>query len=286
MNIKNGVYLFKKTFSEFGDDNVMSWAAALAYYSVLSLAPLLLILLTVAGFFSDATRQSVVQRIERQAGPQAGQAIGAIVENLQQAPTARTISGIFGIAVLLFAATGVFSQMQHTLNYIWKVRSKSSVKGFFKKRLLCLLAILGMGVLLLASIVLSAVLNYFLAGAGYVWQAVDLAVNLGIFVVIFAFVFKYFPDANIAWRDVWFGAGVTAVLFVAGKWLISLYLGHSSVSSGYGAAGSLIILLIWIYYSAIILFLGAEVTQVWARRKDRAITPQANAEWLPGAHAY
>jgi membrane protein len=193
---------------------------------------------------------------------------------------------IIAFATILFGATGVFTQLQTTLNHIFDVKPKpgQGIKGLLRARASAFGMLLGIGFLLLVSLVISAALsaagNYLLGllpGAEFVLQALNFVVSLAVITVLFAMIYRFLPDVKIAWRDVWFGAAVTALLFTIGKFLIGLYLGNSSVASVYGAAGSLVIVLLWAYYSSQILFFGAELTEVWARRRGSHIVPDEHA---------
>jgi membrane protein len=196
-----------------------------------------------------------------------------------QSTTGTGAAVVIGVGALLLGATGVFGQLQDSLNTIWEAtpRKVSGFWGFFRSRLLSLAAVLGTGFLLLVSLAVSAAIGGIVDIAGQLDTlepfliVMDLITSAAVITVMFALMFKFLPDVEVAWRDVWFGAAVTAVLFVAGKFGIGFYLSMSDVDSAYGAAGSLIIILVWIYYSALILFFGAELTQAWATQHGRAL---------------
>lgn len=268
---------FLKTVGgEFASDNVMALAAALAFYSTLSLAPLMVLLLYVAGLMGPETQANVVDQVEQWVGPQASEGIHLILRNASQDQNARSLAGILGLTALLFSASGVLGQMQRSLNIIWSVKAdpeRNSIAQFARKRLMSLLMLILIGTLLIGSIFISTALSAIPFDFPWFWRLIEILVPMAIFVVLFAMVYKVLPDVEIEWREVWFGAFLTAVLFSLGKYLIGLYLGRSSLASSYGAAGSLVVLLLWIYYSAIIIFLGAEITQVYARRRGRQISP-------------
>ena len=279
--------LLKDTFTEWNDDNAPRLGAALAFYSMLSLGPLLLLILTGTGFVfgEDAARGQIIGQIEGLVGHE-----GASIIQQVLASTASTKGGILatllGLATLLLGASGVFGQLQEAMNAVWNVAPKKG--GGFKKlimrRFFSFTMVIGTGFLLLISLVVSAGLAAmgqfslgFLPGAAFLWQVVNQLVGFGVITGLFAILFKYVPDARIEWRDVWIGAAITAALFTVGKLAIGLYLGHSAFSSTYGAAGSLVVLLVWVYYSAQIMFFGAEFAQVYATYKGRAIKPRAGA---------
>lgn len=279
--------MLKQVFSDFSEDDAMTLSGALAFYAALALSPLLVLLLTVTQFLGQDTQQKMISQMEQVVGPQAGQMVGTVISNAQQNPHAATLAGILGLATLAFSATGLFAQLQHSLNRIWDVQPKPSegYMGWIRKRLVGLGLIIVIGVLLLASVVVTAALGMILQQSGWIWQAVSFAVSLAIMILLFAVTFKYLPDVKISWRNVWAGATLTAVLFTIGRYLIGLYLSRSSVGSAYGAAGSLIIMLLWVYYSAAIVFLGAELTQVYGVHSGRKIEPSQHAQWLPEARS-
>jgi len=280
MNAKGFLELAKQTFSEWNEDKAPQLAAALAYYTIFSIAPLLIIVIGIAGlvFGQEAVRGQIVGQIQGMVGQQGAELIQTMIQNASR-PAAGVLATIIGFVTLLAGAAGVFSQMKSTLNQIWDVPPKQGpggIKGILaaiKQQFISFTMVLGVGFLLLVSLVLSAGLqaagkflgDRFGISSG-IWEIVNFVVSFGVITLLFAAIYKVLPDLKIAWRDVWIGAAVTALLFTIGKWLIGLYLGHSSTASSYGAAGSLVILLLWIYYSAQILFLGAEFTQVYARK--------------------
>jgi membrane protein len=268
-------HLLRTTLEEWNADNATHLAAALAYYTIFSLAPLLIIAIAIAGllFGREAAQGQLVGQIEAYIND--GQTAEFIQSMLKNASTPATniLATMVGVAVLLFGATGVFGELKNSLNLIWDAPARpSSIRNLIIQRILTLAMVLVSGFLLLASLIVSTVLVAAKDWVEVIWPgmgAFGLAANFLFFflvtVLLFALVYKYVPDMNIAWRDVWIGAAATAVLFSAGRYLISLYLSHSTVQSTYGAAGSLAVLLLWVYYSAQIFFLGAEFTQVYAR---------------------
>lgn len=287
MHAKSIFSLLKESFKEWQEDEALQLGAALAYYTLFSIAPLLLVVISVAGFFfgREAVQGQLDNQIQGMVGAQGADAIQAMVAN-----AGRHEGGIWAtiiaFATILFGATGVLTQLQTTLNHIWDVKPKpQGIKGILRARAAAFGMILGIGFLLLVSLVVSAALaaldNYvagLLPGAEFLLRALGFVVSFGVITVLFAMIFRFLPDVKIAWRDVWFGAAVTALLFTIGKFLIGLYLGNSSVASVYGAAGSLVVILLWAYYSSQILFFGAELTQVWARRRGSHIVPDEHAE--------
>jgi membrane protein len=279
--------LLKETGSDWSNDNATRLAAALAYYTVLSLAPLLVLAVSVAGlvFGEEAARGQIASELSAVVGPQAGEGIQTLLAHAKK-PEEGVIGSIVGGIVLLFGASGVFGELQSSLNAIWEVAPKPGrgIWGFLRQRFFSFSMVLGVAFLLLVSLVLSAALaglgrmfESSLPGGEVLWQIVNFVVSLGVITVLFALLFKVVPDAQVQWKDVRMGAVFTALLFTVGKFGLSLYLGRASVASPYGAAGSLIVLVIWVYYAAQILFLGAEFTQVYARHRGSRIMPSENA---------
>ncbi len=272
--------LFKLSYQEWKNDHASTLAAALAYYTIFSLAPLLIIAIAVAGLLwqREAVQQQVLNQIGGLVGAQGQTFVAGLLQNASR-PGQDIVATIIGIVTLLFGALGAFSELQTSLNIIWGVEEKK-VSGLWNtirqqviNRFLSFAMILGIGFLLLVSLIVSTGLTALGTWLGSVLplqqlilQVINLVISIGFITVLFAFIFKFLPDAEIAWRDVWVGAFFTAVLFSIGKTVIGLYLGSNAVATTFGAAGSLVILLLWIYYSAQIHFFGAEFTQVYANR--------------------
>lgn len=275
--------MLKQALSDFSQDDALTLAGALAFYGALALSPLIVLLITATSYLGESTQAKMIQQMESVVGPQASQMVNTVIVQAKGRPQAATVAGILGLLTLAFSATGAFAQLKASLDRIWDVQPKPS-EGYWawiRKRLVGLAIIVVIGALLLASVIASAIVSRLLPKTGWAGQAWDIGISLGVLTVLFAVIFKYLPDVNISWRNVWGGAAVTAVLFVIGKHLIGLYLGYSSVGSPYGAAGSLIVLLLWLYYSSAIFFLGAELTQAYAHRSGRRIEPSEHAEWMP-----
>lgn len=277
----------KEAGSDWSDDNASRLAAALAYYALLSLAPLLVIAVAVAGFFfgTDAARGKVAAELGGIVGNDAAQSIQALVAGAES-PAKGIISTIVGMVTLFFGASGVFRELQASLNTVWEVKPKPGL-GLWaevRSRIFSFTMVLSVAFLLLVSLVVSSLLSAvgtFLAellpGGEALWQVANFLISAAIVAVLFAVIFKYVPDAMIKWRDVWLGAAVTSALFSVGKFALGLYLGKAAVGSAYGAAGSIIALVVWVYYATQIFLLGAEFTQVRARRSGRGIEPSPNA---------
>jgi membrane protein len=287
MNLKSMVELLKATIADWQEDKASRLAAALAYYTVFSLAPLLVIVIAIAGlvFGPEAARDQIDNQLQSLLGRDGAEAAQTMIASANK-PTTGIIASIINIAILLFGASGVFAQLQDALNTVWEVAPKpgQGIISVIRSRFLSFSMVLGIGFLLLVSLVLSAglaavgaYLSHLLPGLDFLWQIVNFVISFGVITLLFAMIYKILPDAKIAWGDVWIGAAITALLFTIGKFLIGLYLGNASVGSAYGAAGSLVVLLIWVYYSAQILFFGAEFTQVYATKYGSRIVPAKNA---------
>lgn len=287
-------HLMTQSLKEWQEDKASRLAAALSYYTIFSLPPLLVISLAIAGRFYDrqvAQAQLLAQTSEL-VGQTGSEAIGQILENAAD-PTLSSVAAIISLAMLLFGASGVFTQLQDAMDTIWEVQPKPGrgILGTIKDRFFSFTMVLAVGFLLLVSLILSTVLaavSEYLSSlapeAILLARIFNIVVSFASTTLLFALIFKVIPDVKISWRDVLLGAVMTAVLFSIGKSAIGLYLGQSAPASTYGAAGSLIVLLLWVYYSAQILFLGAEFTQVYANRFGREIVPDDNAVSLKNQH--
>ena len=276
--------LLKATVNAWLDDYAPSMGAALAFYTLFSVAPLLLIVISVAGLFfgEAAARAEIFGQISELVGPESAATLNTALRSLDR-PAASVMGTLVGLGTLLVGATTVFAELQNAMDRIWQVperRDARGVRNFFRVRLLSLGLVLGIGFLLLVSLVLSA----SLAALGKWWapwfgefavvaDAVNFGVTLTLITAVFAMIYKWMPRSPVAWRDVWFGAFITALLFTIGKTLIGLYIGRSAVASVFGAASSLVVLLLWVYYSAQVFLLGAEFTWVFAQRGKPAPQP-------------
>jgi membrane protein len=268
--------LVKQAGNSWIDDYAPSMGAALSYYSMFSLAPLLLIVIAIAGlvFGEEAARGEVFGQIRGLLGNESAQAVEAVLASLHK-PAEGTASAVLGIVVLLIGATSVFGELQDALDRIWRAPARVRASGWWnllRARLLSFGMILGIAFLLMVSLVLSAAisaLGKWWGGAFGNWatlaQLVNLAVGLLMTTGVFAMIYKLMPRVDVRWHDVWLGALLTAVLFTVGRYLIGAYIGKSGVASGFGAAGSLIVIFVWVYYSAQIFLMGAELTWVYAR---------------------
>ena len=281
----NAWNLLKKTASEWSEDKVPRLGAALAYYTVFSIAPLLIIAIAVAGlvFGDDAARGSVEAQLSSFLGPDAAEAINDMIKSASK-PSSSIIATVIGVVTLLFGASGVFGQLKDAMNTIWEVAPKPGrgIMGIIADRFLSFTFVLGVGFMLLVSLMISTGLDAvkgFIFGdeIGIIFQIINFVVSFGVITLLFAMIYKILPDVEIQRRDVWIGAAFTALLFTIGKFLISLYISKSAPESSYGAAGSLIVILLWIYYSAQILFFGAEFTQVYANQYGSRVVASEDA---------
>ncbi len=279
--------LLKKTFSEWSEHKAQRLSAALAYYTIFSISPLLLVVIAIVGlwFGQQKAQSQIIGQVQGLVGPQGAQIIQTMLQNAYH-PGTNIIATIIGLITLLLGALGVFGVLQDSLNTIWEVapNPKRGIGGMIRDRFMSFTLLLGTGFLLLVSLVLSAGLQavgtFFGNVLPFPLPVLEIANNVFSFLVItllFAMIYKYLPDAEIRWSDVWIGAAVTSLLFVVGKFAIGFYLGRSSVSSTYGAAGALVIVLLWVYYSGLILFFGAEFTRVYADQAGSRVRPSANA---------
>ncbi|MEA5543070.1 YihY/virulence factor BrkB family protein [Limnoraphis robusta Tam1] len=287
MNLNTVLSLLRETFNEWQQDKVPILAAALSYYMIFSIAPLLILVIAVLGFIvgEQIAQEEVFTKLESLVGGENAVSIQTVLTN-QFSPSSNIRATLVAIATILFGATTVFAQLKQALNMIWGVQPKPGrgLKDFIKTRILSIFMVLGIGLILLLSLIISSVLSgtneileKYLFIPSFIWSLVDLAISFGLITLLFAQIYRVLPDVKIAWKDVGVGAAMTAVLFIIGKSVISVYLGHSSVASAYGAAGSFVVLLMWIFYSTQIFLFGAEFTQVWSRRYGSQIRPNKNA---------
>jgi membrane protein len=294
MRISEAIGLIRAAVSSWIDDRASSRGAALAYYTLFSIAPLVLILVSIAGllFGEEAARGEIIDQLRSLMGEQGAQAVQDLLASINK-PAQSVFSAVVGFVVLLIGATTVFAELQDALDHIWRApqRRSGGLWRLLRTRLLSFGLILGLGFLLIVSLLLSAVLaasgRWLGTGLPDWWwlaELVNAAVSFAFTTAVFALIYKLMPRARIEWRDVWIGAAVTALLFAIGKFLIGLYIGTSGVASGFGAAGSLVVMLVWIYYSAQIFLLGAEFTWVYAhefgsrRGQERPELPVTEAQ--------
>jgi membrane protein len=288
-NLRTIYHLFRETVNEFLEDRAPRLGAALAFYTVFSLAPLLIVVITVAGLIFDpeTVRSQLMSQFQGLIGADGADLISTMVAATREQHQRGIMATGLGLVALLFGALGVFGQLQDAFNTIWEVqpREDAGIMRLVQRRLLSLTMVLGLSFLLIVSLVLSALLasvselmGRIMPGFDILLTVANILLSLGILTVLFALMFKYLPDAEIPWRKIWIGAGMTAVLFLIGQFLIGLYLGNTDVGSAFGAAGSLVILLLWVYYSTQILFFGSEFTQVLTNKFGEGAQPGEEAE--------
>ena len=281
--------LLRLTCAEWWNDDAFRLAASLAFYTIFSIAPLLLIAVLVASLFF--TRETAAHRIESEVqnmvGEQGAQAVRQIIEATKGLGSSAWAVAV-GVVTVIVGSTAVFGELQAALNKLWDVEVKvrrGLVRRLIADRARSFALVLGVGFLLLVSLVISGTLNALqdyltgqMPGVPWLWNAGNLLTSFLVAALLFAMIYRFLPDVRLGWKDVWRGAVVTALLFAVGKSLIGLYLSHAVAAGVYGAAGSFVVLLFWIYYSSLISFFGAEFTQVYARRHGAGIQPKAHAQ--------
>jgi membrane protein len=280
-----------ETFNEWVADKAMQVAAAVAYYATFSLAPILVIALGVASFVfgEQAARGQIVHQIEGTIGAPAAEVVQDVLKGAYAYGNS-FVASLISLGVLLFGASGVFLELQDGLNTIWKVRRKPgmAIWDVARNRFWSFVLVLATGLLLLALLILTAALSAIhkllgtdaLPGLQLAWQALENGLFFVFVLLLFTLIYRILPDVSIDWRHLWIGAAITAILFTLGRFLIGLYLTKTSTASAFGAAGSLAVLLLWFYYSALVFMTGAEITKVYARRCGARIVPKRNAEWI------
>jgi membrane protein len=295
LNIKQSsitfLKLMKTTVIESIDNNILKLAAALAYYTIFSLAPMLIIIIWISGIFYDpvSVQGELSTQLNQLLGQQAVKQIQEVMINTKF-DYASFWAKTLGIITLVISATGIFGEIQDSINTIWGLKPKPN-KGLIKfliTRLLSFSIIISLGFVLLVSLLLNAIIAAFTSRIQYyfpcipveLYYVINQFIMLGVIILLFAAIFKVLPDAKIAWRDVMAGAVITAILFMLGKYVIGYYLGENATISAYGSAGAVIIILLWVYFSAIILYFGAEFTQAYLKIKNKHIIPNKYADWI------
>jgi len=277
--------LIKRTYTKWSEDHAQGLGAALSYYTVFSLAPLLLMVIAIAGLVvgQEAAEGQIIGQIQGLVGEESAKAIQGMIEAARK-PTAGIIATVIATIMLLLGATGVFAQLQESLNIIWKIKPKpgEGIWKILKDRFISLVAVLGTGFLLLISLVISAglsavgaTLKHVLPGPELLLQIINFVVSFTVVTLLFAMIYKLLPDTPIRWGDVWIGASITSLLFTIGKFFIGLYLGKSDVGVAFGTAGSLVVILIWVYYASQIFLFGAEFTAVYAESRETQLDTDA-----------
>ena len=289
--IKNSLVLLKHTAFAFSEDNAFKLSASLSYYTVFALGPLLIIIISLAGIFfgKDAVEGKVYDELNGLIGSDAALQVQLIISNAQHTH-ATNVGAAIGIIILFIGATGVFTEMQGSINFIWSVRAKPK-KGWLKyllNRLLSFSLVVGLGFVLLVSLVINALLTLLNTRLAQrfphftidLFNVLNTFVILAVITCLFAVIYKVLPDAIITWKDAWIGSIFTAVLFLAGKFIIGFYLGRLNLGVTYGAAASIVIVLAWVYYSSLILYFGAEFTKIYALHSGEGIRPKQTAVFI------
>lgn len=296
MQLKDLFPLLQETFTSFGETKCARLAAALSYYTIFSIAPILIVVISIAALFFNAAnaRTEIIGQISQVVGSTGADAIGEILTNANQGGSSGNIlATLIGFATILVGATGLFAALQDSLNTIWGVEPKpdATILVMVKARVLSFVMVLGIGFLLIVSLVASVAvkaaadwLGTMLGGAEWIAPVLNVVLFLLLITAFFAMLFKILPDAKIQWKDVWIGAALTSVLFSIGKFALSWYLARPGTASAYGSAGALVVLLLWINYASQILFFGAEFTKVYANRFGSKIEPEAHAQEISPEH--
>lgn len=265
--------------SSFISDDALTLCAALSFYTLLSFAPLLVLAVWASGSLAPGAQDAMLDQVGALAGDGARLTAKAVVESANERPALGSLAGILGIGTSLVGATTVFAQLQSSLNRLWGIEAKphNAAWGWLRRRVLSIGVIAAIGFVLIVSLLVSSVLGLLLTRSGPVWDVLNQAVSMVVFSGLFALLFRYLPDARLPWRPAAWGGLVTAILFTIGKWVIGLYLARGDVGGAYGAAGSVVVLLVWVYYSSAIFFFGAELVQAWLVAHGGSIAPAAHA---------
>lgn len=265
--------------SSFIADDALTLCAALSFYTLLSFAPLLVLAVWASGSLAPGAQDAMLDQLGALAGDGARLTAQAVVESANERPELGSIAGLAGIATSLLGATTVFAQLQSSLNTIWGIEARphNAVWGWLRRRVLSVGVIAAVGFVLIVSLLVSSALGLLLTRSGPFWDIANQAISAVVFAGLFALLFRYLPDARLGWRHAAWGGLVTAILFGIGKWLIGLYLARGDVGGAYGAAGSLVVLLVWVYYSAAIFFFGAELVKAWVGAQGGKIPPAEHA---------
>lgn len=278
----------KSVVSEFNNDNAMKLGASLSYYTIFSLAPMLVVIISVAGIFfgKEAIQGEIYGQIKWLIGTDAAKQVQELIKNAELSNKSG-MAAVVGSVTLLVGATGVFAEIQDSINFIWslKAKPKNSWLKYLTNRFLSFSLIITLGFLLIVSLLANAFIDifsgklklYFAEATVYLFSTVNFLIIFLVISTLFAVIFKVLPDGKIRWKDAFVGASATAILFMIGKSLIGFYLGQSNIGGAFGAAGSVVIILLWVYYSSIILFLGAEFTKVYTQKYGKAIQPNEHA---------
>jgi membrane protein len=271
----NPVSVVRRTLAAFLAHDVLTLAAALAFYTLLSFAPLMVLVMWATAASGPETQDALLGEFAALAGNDARLAALAVIEGVKHRPELGSIASLIGIVVVLVGATSVFAQLQASLNFIWDVkpRTTNAIWGWLRRRILSAGVLLAIAFVLIVSTLVSSALGMVLVHRGSLWEIANEIVSTVIFSGLFAALFRYLPDARLPWRHAWGGGIATAIFFGVGKWVIGVYLSHGDVGGAYGAAGSLVVLLVWTYYSAVVFFFAAELMQAWLTERGQSIKP-------------
>jgi len=280
MQISQLAVAVRKAISGVGDDALLTRAAAIAFYSSLSFAPLIVLLLWILAALRPEWQQQLTDGLAGILGEKGAGAISLVVQNAKSTPTLGNVAGIASLAITLFSASAVFVQLQRALNVIWDIRAKpgKAITAWLWARARAIGLLVGIAFLLIVSFVVSALIGIFVPADSRIWTAVEAAITLLVFIAAFGAMYRVLPDAHIAWADAWRGALLTTVLFVAGKYAIDMYIQHASVGGAYGPAGALVVLLTWVYYASTIVLVGAELTHGLSVARGDKAKPERQAE--------
>ncbi len=279
MHVSQFLVALRKAFSGVGDDALLTRAAAVAFYSALSFAPLIVLLLWVLAALRPEWQGQLTDGLAGIVGEKAAGAISLVLQNAKSTPTLGNIAGVAGLAITLFSASAVFSQLQSALNAIWDIRAKpgKALTAWLWARARAIALLVGMTFLLIVSFVASTAIRLFVPVDSLIWNGAEWVISLLVFIAAFGGMYRVLPDAHIPWADAWRGALLTTLLFIAGKYAIDVYIRHASVGSAYGPAGALVVLLIWVYYASTIVLIGAELTHGLTLARGETVKPEPHA---------
>jgi membrane protein len=280
MRLSQLVVAVRKTISGIGDDALLTRAAAIAFYSALSFAPLIVLLLWLLAALRPDWQQQLTDGLAEILGVKAAGAITLVLQNAKSTPTLGNVAGIVGLLITLFSASAVFVQLQHALNVIWEIQAKpgKALTAWLWARARAIGLLVGITFLLIVSFVVSTLIRIFVPVDSWMWNIAERVISLLVFIAAFGAMYRVLPDARIAWVDAWRGALLTTVLFIAGKYAIDLYIQHASVGGAYGPAGALVVLLTWVYYASTIVLLGAELTHGLSIARGEKVRPEPQAD--------
>ncbi|MEO7063552.1 MAG: YihY/virulence factor BrkB family protein [Dokdonella sp.] len=279
MTVRSALSFAGRLLDKFVADDVLTLSAALSFYTLLSFAPLMVLAVWATSLIGSGAQEAMLGQISALAGGDARMAAQAVIDSANKHPSLGSMAGIIGIVISLVGATSVFAQLQSSLNRIWGITAQptNAILSWLRRRVLSVGVIAAIVFVLVVSLLASSALGLFLTRNGAWWDVINQVISTIVFAALFALLFRYLPDARLPWRRAAWGGLVTAVLFALGKWLIGFYLSRGDVGGAYGAAGSLVVLLVWVYYSSTIFFIGAESVQVWLQGRGETIEPASSA---------